>query len=947
MNKHVGIASATLGALAVGALGIVVLPAAAHAADLVTVNTVAELQNAVSSASGDTTILLGDGFPQTLPNGIVLTSASAFAIEIDGAGKTLYPAATGRHITANVSGAGTFALKNLTLTIPEASAATNGGLQLTQSGSAAVRLSGLDFVSLKNSALSLDGSGTGALTVENSSFVGNTAPSASAVYFSRSSASAQTLFSHTTFDSNVGTSGAGYSGGAVRGEAGSQGTLTIEDSAFISNKFLEGGTQPRGGAIALHNSNVQLHLDRDYFAGNSTASSSTPANADGGAVSSFNSTANTTGSVFVSDSTFENNQAQDDGAALFIEGRAASATGPFSARLVVENSTFINNVSGDTSGDSGGAIQASLRAEVTLTHNTFVGNTKANSRGGVDVGGHLGLDGTYGIQQPVISAANNIFTLAKSVDLSYVKCSVNVGCSNNSATVTASTEPQLTLDVFGTATPAAAVNGSARVVGDAREGKTPYPLTTVRIAPPLSAGSFTAYQAATQPTALTSDQRGVAFKSSPSMPDAGSLEMNFVKFDAQANGGSWSGQTSTFPDSGNSYFAGADAGTGWYEVGNPSETMSFPSVPTAPTGTTFTGWFSDPVGGTKISAVPTAQGQTLYAQFAAITHTVTFDSSGGSPISPITDVPDGSAVAQPTAPTRTGYEFQGWTLDGVDYDFSSPVTSDITLTAAWSLLSVDPETSVTVADVSYVYGDRAPISAEVQGAQSAGSVTFLVDGNAIGTAAVVNGLADFMPAARLGLDAGSYPIVANYSEDGGVTTAAVGHAVLTVRQAATATTIVAQMDERDGDQATVRVSGVVSAEFGTVSTGTVTIYAQGTAISIALPLDAQGRYQGVVTVFLAPGSESLSLTAQHSGDINHLSSSAAADLAVTPEPSISPEPSVTPTASSTLTAGASAGPDTELPGTGVNGVSTVVVIGSALIAVGTLAAWGLRRRSHN
>lgn len=48
-------------------------------------------------------------------------------------------------------------------------------------------------------------------------------------------------------------------------------------------------------------------------------------------------------------------------------------------------------------------------------------------------------------------------------------------------------------------------------------------------------------------------------------------------------------------------------------------------------------------------------------------------------------VREGSTVEQPVAPTKDGYRFDGWYLDGavVAYDFTAPVENDITLTARW------------------------------------------------------------------------------------------------------------------------------------------------------------------------------------------------------------------------------------------------------------------------
>lgn len=64
--------------------------------------------------------------------------------------------------------------------------------------------------------------------------------------------------------------------------------------------------------------------------------------------------------------------------------------------------------------------------------------------------------------------------------------------------------------------------------------------------------------------------------------------------------------------------------------------------------------------------------------------TVTFNSDGGSAVTSQTVVKNGTATA-PTDPTKDGYTFEYWylTSDTVEYDFATPVTADITLTAVW------------------------------------------------------------------------------------------------------------------------------------------------------------------------------------------------------------------------------------------------------------------------
>lgn len=63
-------------------------------------------------------------------------------------------------------------------------------------------------------------------------------------------------------------------------------------------------------------------------------------------------------------------------------------------------------------------------------------------------------------------------------------------------------------------------------------------------------------------------------------------------------------------------------------------------------------------------------------------HTVTFDTNGGTAIAPQT-VDDKAKAKEPTAPTRSGWTLEGWYLDGAKYDFNTPVTQDITLKAGW------------------------------------------------------------------------------------------------------------------------------------------------------------------------------------------------------------------------------------------------------------------------
>jgi uncharacterized repeat protein (TIGR02543 family) len=64
------------------------------------------------------------------------------------------------------------------------------------------------------------------------------------------------------------------------------------------------------------------------------------------------------------------------------------------------------------------------------------------------------------------------------------------------------------------------------------------------------------------------------------------------------------------------------------------------------------------------------------------TYSITFDSNGGSNVKTET-IAENNVVNKPTDPTKDGYTFIEWQLDGKTYDFNTKVISDITLKAKW------------------------------------------------------------------------------------------------------------------------------------------------------------------------------------------------------------------------------------------------------------------------
>ena len=87
--------------------------------------------------------------------------------------------------------------------------------------------------------------------------------------------------------------------------------------------------------------------------------------------------------------------------------------------------------------------------------------------------------------------------------------------------------------------------------------------------------------------------------------------------------------------------------------------------------------------------------------------TIIFDSNGGTETESQT-VNEGDTVTKPVNPTKEGYTFKGWFKDEAlteEYDFSTPVTDDITLYAAWEKNKSDSKEDTS--DPSYAGGNSS------------------------------------------------------------------------------------------------------------------------------------------------------------------------------------------------------------------------------------------------
>ena len=64
--------------------------------------------------------------------------------------------------------------------------------------------------------------------------------------------------------------------------------------------------------------------------------------------------------------------------------------------------------------------------------------------------------------------------------------------------------------------------------------------------------------------------------------------------------------------------------------------------------------------------------------------TVTFELNGGTGEAPVQTIEKNGKATKPADPTKEGYTFAGWYLDGAEYNFDKEVTQNITLTAQWA-----------------------------------------------------------------------------------------------------------------------------------------------------------------------------------------------------------------------------------------------------------------------
>ena len=159
--------------------------------------------------------------------------------------------------------------------------------------------------------------------------------------------------------------------------------------------------------------------------------------------------------------------------------------------------------------------------------------------------------------------------------------------------------------------------------------------------------------------------------------------------------------------------------TGDENVSVPTQTIVFGSTPIKPSdperaGLKFKGWFADDAFSTEfVFSSPVTSNISVYAKWEA---SVAFVSGVENVSVPSQTVVLGNTPTKPSDPKRTGFTFIGWytSADGNTlFDFSTPVTSDITVYARWwnGDLSTLANNGSYVAEDGYVLrGELASLS---------------------------------------------------------------------------------------------------------------------------------------------------------------------------------------------------------------------------------------------
>ena len=235
---------------------------------------------------------------------------------------------------------------------------------------------------------------SGSVTVEGTSFINNTAPSGSAVYYN--TASTLTV-DDCDFISNKVTGTSTGSGGAITMVSGN---LDVTDSTFSDNTAL------RGAAITLMNFAKELTVSGSEFINNSAN--------DGGAIY-----VNVASTVSLTGSNFTENKASNQAGAVYLQNKNINAQ--------IDDVNFTGNTAKE-----GAAITSKL-ATLNINNSEFADNTATGNGGAVFASGKVTISDSTLMNNKGKELANQIYQTSEGVvtlqnnEIGIIEPSLNVG----------------------------------------------------------------------------------------------------------------------------------------------------------------------------------------------------------------------------------------------------------------------------------------------------------------------------------------------------------------------------------------------------------------------------------------------------------------------------------------------------------------------------------------
>lgn len=148
--------------------------------------------------------------------------------------------------------------------------------------------------------------------------------------------------------------------------------------------------------------------------------------------------------------------------------------------------------------------------------------------------------------------------------------------------------------------------------------------------------------------------------------------------------------------------------------------IQMPDNPTRE-GYDFLGWFydditfQDPFSSFSLIEKPIKEDFTVFANWSALSFTITFESNGGTFISPLT-LNTNQSINLPISPTKLGYIFGGWYIDNqLLTNFTSKVMppTNLTLYARWVTPYENFYINLKLEEIDFTWDDEGPYKRHV------------------------------------------------------------------------------------------------------------------------------------------------------------------------------------------------------------------------------------------